>query len=125
MIGHHWPVVLGPCKVLEVIPRLAEMGGQKLSRLSSQVEPGIDAELVHFRRSHRPDAMKFADGQLCDEGWPHLWRYDEQAVGLAVVGRQLCNQLVVGDPGRGGQSGLLAYCCLDFFRNRRRRASID
>src|ERR1700731_367606 len=99
MIGHHQAVVLGTCQVVKVIARLAELGSQERLRLPSQVEPGIYAELVHPRRRHWPDAMKFGYGQLRYEIWPHTWGDDEQPVGLAVVGRQLCKEFVVGNPG--------------------------
>ena len=68
--------------------------------------------------------MKFADGQLLYKGWPHARGNHEQPVGLAVVGRQLCKELIVGHPGRGGQTRLQADACPDFFRDRSRRASI-
>ena len=60
MISHHRAVVLGTCQVVEVVARLAELGCEEFSRLPSQVEPGVNAELVHLRCSHQPDAMKFA-----------------------------------------------------------------
>jgi hypothetical protein len=53
-----------------------------------------------------PDAVELADRQGFDEGRALLRRDDELAVGLAVIGRQLGQELVVGDAGRGGEAGL-------------------
>ena len=98
MIGHHRAVVLGACQVVEVIACLVELGSQELSRLAPQVEPGMNAEPVHLRRGHWPDAVEFGYGQRCNKFRPHTWGDDEQPVGLAVVGRQLCEEFVVRYP---------------------------
>ncbi len=100
------------------------MRRQERTRLASQVEPGADAELVHLRRRHRADAMKFADRQRFHEGRTHLRRDDEQAVRLAVVGGQLREELVVGHAGGSGQTGLPADRGPDFLCDRGRRASV-
>ena len=124
LIGLHRPIVLGPCQMVEIIPRLAELGRQELSRLASEVEPRSDAEIVHLCRRHRSDTMEFAYRQLGYEVWSHFRGDDEQPVRLAVVRRELCQELVVGHPRRGGQARLLADGRPDFLRNRRRRTSI-
>ncbi len=65
--------------------------------------------------------MEFADRQGLDEGRPHLRRDDEQSVGLAVIGGELGQELVVGDAGRSGEAGFGADRRADFLGDPRRR----
>ena len=51
--------------------------------------------------------MELAERQGLDEARPHCWGDHEQAVGLALVGGHLGEELVVGHAGRGGQASLL------------------
>jgi hypothetical protein len=84
-----------------VIPRtgLAEVLLQEGQPLPPQIGAGEDAEPVHLVGSDRPDAMEFADRQGLDERRAHRGRHDELAVGLATVGGQFGEKLVVGDTG--------------------------
>jgi hypothetical protein len=44
----------------------------------------MNAKRVHLRGRDRSDAVKFADPEVRDERGSHLWRDDEQPVGLAM-----------------------------------------
>ena len=80
-------------------PRFPEVLLKEGKRLRSEVESCFDPEPVHFLRRRRPDAMEFPDLQGLDKGRSHLRRDDEQAVRLPVIGREFCQEFVVGDPG--------------------------
>ena len=69
-----------------------------------QVGAGVDPEPLHLRGRHGADPVELPDRQALDEGRAHLRRDDEQAVGLALVGRHLGQELVVGDARRRGQA---------------------
>jgi hypothetical protein len=73
---------------------------KKRECLRSQIEACLDPELVHFRSGRRSHAVKFSDRQVFNERRSHLRRDDKEAVGLSVIGRELCQELVVGDSRR-------------------------
>jgi len=50
--------------------RFAEMLLQERERFRSQVRAGFDAEALHLRGRHRPDAMKFRDGSAAMKAGP-------------------------------------------------------
>jgi|CXWK01.1.fsa_nt_gi hypothetical protein len=50
--------------------------------------------------------MEFADWEILNEARPHLWRDHELSVGLPLVGRKFCQELIVRDAGRRGQACL-------------------
>ena len=54
---------------------------------------------------HGADPVEPPDRQVLDEGRAHPRRDDEQPVGLALVGRHLGEELVVGDARGSGQTG--------------------
>ncbi len=61
----------------------------------AQVKAGVDAERLHAGRGHRADTVELAHRQCLHEGRPHARGDDEQAVRLAVVGRELGQELVI------------------------------
>ena len=63
--------------------------------------------MLHLLGRLRPDAVELGDRQILDEGRSLLGRDHGLAVGLAMVGRQLGQKLVVGDAGGGGEAGAL------------------
>ena len=69
--------------------------------------------------------MEFGDRQRRDEVRSHLGRDDELAIGLALVGRELGEELVVGDAGGRGETRLLENARTNLFRRggRRRKAA--
>ena len=88
-------------------PGLAELALQVLQRPGLQVGAGLDPEGVHPARRRRTDAVELGHRQGLDERLALLGRDRELAVGLALAGGELGQELVVGDPGRGGEAGLL------------------
>src|SRR5829696_9715970 len=56
-----------------------------------------------------PMPWNLPTGSASTKGGPHLGRDDEQAIGLALVGGELRQELVVRHAGGGGQAGLDAY----------------
>ena len=105
-IGEHGPVVDAPGQREVIGAGLPEVLLEEGRRPGSQVSPGEDAEPLHLRPGDGADAVELADRQARHERRPPLRRDDEQAVGLPLVGRDLREELVVGDAGRRGQPGL-------------------
>src|SRR5699024_8523687 len=87
--------------------RTAEMLLEEGERLGAEVGTALDAEPLHLGRSHRSDAVEAGDWERLDPGRAHVGRDGELAVGLAVVRRELGQELVVADAGRRSQAGLL------------------
>jgi hypothetical protein len=73
---------------------LAEVRLQERQRLYADVQAGLDSESVETSGSHRTDAVEFADRQGLDERRSGLRRDDVLAVRLAMVGRQLRQELI-------------------------------
>src|SRR5689334_13393958 len=88
-------------------PRLAEMRLKKGQFLRAEIGAGEDAQPVHLLRRLRPDAVKAPDLQLLDKGRARTGRDDALSIGLVLVRGELGEELVVGNAGRGGQSGSL------------------
>src|ERR1700738_289894 len=84
-----------------------EMLLQKGERLRSQVRARLNAEPLHPCRGDGSDPVKFGDRQGCDEVCAHFGGDDELAVRLALAGRKLGEELVVGDARRGSQVRVL------------------
>ena len=99
--------------------RFPEMLPQEGERLRFQICARLDPKRLHLRRGDGSDAVKFADRQRRDEGRAHLRGDDELAVGLALAGCELGEELVVGDTRRGGQAGLLQNARADRLCGRR------
>ena len=74
----------------------------------AQVGAGEDSEPLHLSRGDRPDAMEARDRQRGDELRALFRRDHAQAVGLAMVGGELGDELAIADAGRGGELALLA-----------------
>src|SRR5229473_6100327 len=91
--------------------RLAKVLLKERHRLRFQIETGFNPELVHLRRGRRTDAVEFADWQIFDKGRSHLWRNDEEAVGLSVIRSELCRKFVVGNPGGCREARFRTYLC--------------
>ena len=92
---------------------------RKASDCCSQIRARLDAEPLHPCRRDRADAVKLRDRQRCDEVRAHLGRDDKLAVRLAVAGRELGEELVVGDARRGREAGLLEDARANFLSGRR------
>ncbi len=69
----------------------------------------------------RSDAVKATDIERSDEVGPHLRRDDEQAIGLVVVGGDLREELVIGDPRGRREMRLRRDFLANLLRNLRRR----
>ena len=77
---------------------------QEDERLCSQICPRLNAELLHLCRGDRSYPVEPADWQRRDEVGAHLRRDDELAIRFALAGRQLGEELVIGDAGRRGET---------------------
>jgi hypothetical protein len=95
---------------------LSEVSIHELERLVAHVHAGENAERVHFRACRRTDAVELANRQPFHEAWPHLRRDRVLAVGLAVIGGEFREKLVVRDTGRCVEASL----GLDFFPDSKR-----
>jgi hypothetical protein len=85
----------------------------------------VEAQRVHLRSGRQPDAVEFADGQRLDERRSHLGRGDVLAVGLAVVGNELRQELVVTYAGGCVEAGHLLDLGPDRERDIARRSWIS
>ena len=99
-------VIDAAADAIEMRPCLAEMPLQEGFVLRPQIERGENPELVHLLGGRRPDAVEPLHRQRFDEARSHRGRDDELTVGLAMVGGELGEELVVGHAGRGRQPGL-------------------
>lgn len=88
----------------------------EFERLIAHIEPRVEAQRIRLGASRRPDSMKLADRKRLDKCRPHLRRDDVLAVWLAMIGSELCQELVVGDAGRSVEARYL----LDFRTDRQR-----
>jgi hypothetical protein len=79
---------------------------QERYALRPQVEAVVDPETIHLGGGRRAYTVELANRKSLDKSWSHPRGDDEQPVRLVVVGGQLGQELVVGDPGRGGQRRL-------------------
>ena len=95
-----------PGKGVVVGTRLAEVLLEERQRLGLEVGAVADPSRSILRTS-RPDPVEPPDRQVLDKGRAHPRRDDEQAVGLALVGGHLGEELVVGDARGRGQPGLV------------------
>ena len=77
--------------------RFAEMLLQESERLRSQVRTRLDAETLHLRGCHRPDAVELRDRQRRDEGRTLFGCDHILPVRLVIAGRQFGEELVIGD----------------------------
>src|ERR1700735_4867775 len=83
------------------------MAPEEIEGLTTEVSARLNAESVHFGRSHSSDAMKFRHWEARHEGFPFVGHDGELAVWLLLVRRKLSEELVVGDSGRGSQLGFV------------------
>src|SRR5262249_35410803 len=89
--------------------------------LSPQIKRGEYPEVIHLRGSRGSDAMKPPHRERLDKGRPHLRRNDVETIGLAVIGSQLGEELVVRNARGCCQLGLNADLLLDLFGDLCRR----
>ena len=102
-------------------PRLPELLLEEWQGPGPEVASVADPEPLHLVARHRTDPVEPPDRQVLDERRAHPRRDDEQAVGLALVGRHLGEELVVGDARGGGQPGSRADPRPDLFGDLGRR----
>ena len=95
--------------------RASEMRLQLRQRPCSQVRAGVDPQPLHLGRRHRADTVEARDRQRSDEARAFFRRDDAQAVGLAVVGGELGDELAIGNAGRGGELAFLANPAANVF----------
>ena len=87
--------------------------------MRSEIRAGPDAEALHLARGDGSDAVELPDRQRCDEVQRHVGRDDELTIRFALAGCELGEELVVGDTGRSGQTGLLENARPNLFRRGR------
>ena len=92
----------------------AEMLLQKGERFRFQIRARLDPEPLHPCRGDGSDPVEPGDRQGCDEVPAHVGSDDELAVRLALTGRELGEELVVGDARRGCQTRLLEDAAREF-----------
>jgi hypothetical protein len=78
----------------------------KTSATSRRETPDSTVSITRSR-GDGSDPVKFGYRQGCDEVRAHFGGDDELAVWLALAGRELCEELVVGDARRGRQASVL------------------
>ena len=98
-IGDDRPIILAVRDAEIPGGRFAEMLLQKGKRLRSQIRARSNAESLHLCRGGRSDAMELGNRQRRDEVRPHFRGDDKLPIRLALAGRQLGEELVVGDTG--------------------------
>ena len=82
-----------------------------------EVRAGDDAEPLHLAGRHGSDAVEPRDGERGDELGSALGGDHSEAVGLAMVGGELGDELAVTDPGRRGEARLLGDPAADVLRD--------
>src|SRR3954449_5592107 len=80
---------------------------EESQRLRAKVRACSDAEPLHLCGSHWSNSVELSYWQRLDEGGAHLGRDDELPVRLTLTGRELAEELVVGDPGGSGKLRLI------------------
>src|SRR4029079_9250869 len=91
----------------------AELRLERGQRPFAKVRASQDSQALHLARGHRTHAVEPRNRQRGDEVGPLVRRDDAQAVRLAVVGRELGDELAIADAGRGGELALLADAAPD------------
>ncbi len=100
-------MILTARRAVEIGGVAAEMRLQKIERTLAQESAPVTMLSFSIRcRRYRPDTMEAPDRQAGDEIGPARRRDHAQAIGLVLVRGELCDELVVGDTGRGGQADL-------------------
>jgi len=105
-VGTYRTLVNPPRDPVIIRPSFPKIGVHELERLIAHIHAGEDAKAMHLRTGRRSDSMEFADWAILNEARPHLWRDHELSVGLPLVGRKFCQELIVRDAGRRGQACL-------------------
>src|SRR5262245_10393205 len=95
---------LGRCSKNGFLPSQSASRGRL--RLGPQIKRGEDPEVLHLRGSRGSGAMKPLHREVLDKGRPHRRRNDLETIGLAVIGRQLGEELVVRNTRGCRQLGL-------------------
>ena len=91
---------------------------QRGERLAAQIAPVSRPSRCIFAAVTGPTPWNFATGSVSTKALAHVGGDGELAVGLAVVGGQFGEELVVGNPGRRRQAGLGEDARADFPRGR-------
>ena len=99
---------------------LAEVPDQEILGLRTQIRGGAQTQAVHLCRRRRADAVEPADIEVFDESRTHRRGDRELAVGLAVIGGQFRQKLIVRNARRGGQLGSFQDGRADFAGDPRR-----
>jgi hypothetical protein len=86
--------------------RLAKLFPQEVLCLQLEIRAGENPKAVHLRGCHRTHTMKLVDRQRFDEDRTHRRIDNKKPIGLAIVRRELGEELVVGDARRCGQAGV-------------------
>ena len=102
-----------PREVVVDVPVLAEVAGEEFERATPQVGSLVDAEGVHLAGGDLADAPEGLDGEAGDEVGGAVGMDGVQPVRLAVVGRYLGEEFVVGDSGGGDEAQFLTDFPLD------------
>ena len=105
-VGLDLPVAEAAGEVVIIVAAGAEIVGEEGAALSAKVGAGDDSEARHLLRGLRADAVEARDRKRSDERLALARRHHAQAVRLVLVAGKLGEELVVGDPGRGGEAGL-------------------
>src|SRR5690606_27136767 len=107
-VGAHGPEVDAAGGAVEIVGEAAEVLAEERDVLRGEVRPRFDAEPRHLLAAARPDAVEAANRQPGDKGGAFAGADHAEAVGLVLVAGQLGEELVVADPGAGGEAGFLA-----------------
>ena len=92
----------------------AEPSTQEVESLMPQIHACLNAKRVHLGCRLRAHAMKLRDRKPSHEGLGFIGYNGELAVRLALIGRELREELVAGDSGRGRQARSPPRCALVF-----------
>ena len=106
-VGPHLAIVDAARNPIIVRTGLSKIGLHEIERLVAHVEASVKPEGIHLYAGRRSDAVKFADGQGFNKRRPRFRCDDILAVRFAMIRRELCQKLVVGDAGGRVEAGLL------------------
>ena len=103
-------------EVIEDAPRLTEVAGQLLEASLSEVRPRADTQEMHTLCRGTPHAPEGFDGKVSDEVQSLRWMDRAEPVGLARIGSNLREELIVRHTRRSRQPQLLADAATDLTR---------
>jgi hypothetical protein len=85
---------------------LTKLLPQEILRLHLEIRASDNPKPVHLRGRHGTHTREPADRECFDEGRTHRRSDNKKPIGLAMVRRELGEELVVGDTRRRGQAGV-------------------